>query len=153
MPYQPTRNKLALTGLISAAVLLSACSSKPPSCGDEQTVQVIRSIAVDNAKKIIAPWASMYPDAEKAQETYFQSLKAELSNVVSEGYNSDAKKYTCNAKLSFTTIKGEKLSHDIAYITQKTEDKEGFVVQVAAFNPVAMAIAGDFISQYRSTLK
>ncbi len=150
MPYQPTRNKLALTGLISAAVLLSACSSKPPSCGDEQTVQVIRSIAVDNAKKAFAPWASAYP---KAQEAYFQSLKAELSNVVSEGYNSDAKKYTCNAKLSFTTSTGEKLSRDIAYITQKTEDKEGFVVQVAAFNPVAMAIAGDFISQYRSTHK
>ena len=142
-----------LAALAIAATLLAGCAKKPPGCGDAETFQTIHSMVVNNVKASMPPPAGaaflQADDPEKIQEGYFSTLKVEIVNVVSDGYIDQARKFTCRGSLTISTASGEKLSRDIVYSTQRTEDKDGgFLVEVQAFQPFVVAVNSDLAMYY-----
>lgn len=154
MTASRTENTIRLTiGLLAALAFVSlvACSKKPPGCADNETVSTIRQITVDNAKQLLAGAQQFQDDPNKIQDGYFQALKSEVVNVVSDGYNEQAKKISCRGKLTLHTAAGGQFSRDIVYSTQRTEDKDGgFLVEVQAFQPFVAAVAEDIATYYTS---
>lgn len=146
------KTHLIALGLASSALMLAGCS-KPPSCSDEQTTKSIHSM-LDNRVKEIIPLvygALANDDPQNIKDTYLQGLKVEISNVVSDGYNDQAKRYSCRGKLSVSTPSGGKYDRDIAYSTQRTEGKgSDFMVEVQAFDPFAGAVVKDLMADYFS---
>lgn len=147
------KNYASVLAWLAIAVSLVGCAKKPPGCADPETVQTILSIAVSNSQALM-PQTTNNPgryedDPSKILERYFGGLKAELVNVRTDGYNEQAKKYACQGNLTLTTLSGSKFSRDIAYSTQRTEDKESkFWVEVAAFKPFINSVATDASMHY-----
>ena len=104
--------------------ILSGCNPKPPACGDEQTQSALRSTLVEQTQKIVA---NMQPGAETSGQagfkSYFSGLVIGFSNITSDGYDSNAKKYSCHAQVTFN---GNNFPNEsilpIDYHTQSTED-------------------------------
>lgn len=145
------KNRWLITLGLAGAAVLAGCGKKPPGCAEPETVKTINSIVVDNVKELMPQYigTQTQDDPQKIQDGYYQGLKTEVVNVVSDGYNERAKKYSCRANLSITPVTGEKFSRDIVYSTQRTEDKESnFLVEVQAFQPFVVAVAGDLTTYY-----
>jgi hypothetical protein len=149
-PLFHTKPWLIVLGLAGAAVL-AGCAKKPPGCADPETVKTLNTIVVDNVRALMPKFTGgeNQDDPKNIQESYYQGLKSELVNVVSNGYNEQAKLNTCRGNLSVSTPSGEKFSRDISYTTQRTEDKDSqFLVEVQAFQPFIMAVSGDLTGYY-----
>jgi hypothetical protein len=133
--------------------LLSACS-KPPGCADPETLETMKSIVTDNVKTAMPQLlkaAVLADDPKKIQDAYYQNLRVEVVNVVSDGYNEKAKKNTCKGNMSITSLTGT-LSRAVSYSTQKTEDKDGgFLVEIAEFQPTITEVAADLRNHYLLT--
>lgn len=145
------KTRWLMTLSLAAVTVLAGCAKKPPGCAEPETVKTINSIVVDNVKGLMPQYigTQTQDDPQKIQDGYYQGLKTEVVNVVSDGYNEQAKKYSCRANLSVTPVTGEKFSRDIVYSTQRTEDKESdFLVEVQAFQPFVVAVAGDLTTYY-----
>ena len=141
----------AITLLLAAPLaLLSACS-KPPGCADPETLETMKSIVTDNVKMEMPQLlnaAVLADDPKKIQDTYYQNLRVEVVNVVSDGYNEKAKKNTCKGNMTITSATGA-LSNLVSYTTQKTEDKNGgFLVEIDAFQPTITAVSNDLRAHY-----
>lgn len=131
---------------VAGALALAACAKKPPACSDAEVAQTIASIIADNT---IGQDPTFSDDPQKIQEGYFQALKHDITNVVSDGYNEQAKKYSCRGRLSVSTITGETLSSNIVYSTQRTEGKgSDFLVEIEGFQPFLMAVMSDMNGYY-----
>lgn len=121
-----------------AAGLLVGCAKKPPGCADPQVAEVIRQIAVDEAKKL-APRVSggekmLAEDVGGWVARFFSSVKVELTNVVQDGYSADARKFSCRGTLTITSASDTKLTRDVTFYSQATADDSGnFLVQVEDF--------------------
>ena len=145
-------NKTLLVAAGIVAIFSTAgCAKKPPTCADPATVQTIQSILVDNAK---AQWGAdidnSIGDPKGIQKSYYQALKSEIGAVVSDGYNEQAKKYTCRGDLSISTASGAVFARKIVYSTQLTESKDAdFFVEVQEFMPFVNSVVLD-VSQYFS---
>jgi len=147
--YKPTRWLMALG--LAGVTILAGCAKKPADCSDSQTVKTINSILVDNVNALMPKFTNnqAQDDPQKIQEGYFQGLKSELLNVVSDGYSEQAKKNECRGKLSVSAVSGETFSRDILYSTQLIEDKSGeSLVEVQEFQPLLMAVAADLTYYY-----
>ena len=151
--FSKSPRRLLPVGLALATILLTACAKKPPSCADSETIQTIQSMVVNDVKEYM-PLLSGSPtvyqdDPMNIKDSYYQALKATVINVVSDGYNEQAKKNSCRGNLSVSTLSGQQFSRDIDYSTQSTEDKGGgFLVEVQAFQPFVTSVAGDLAAYY-----
>lgn len=142
------KKHFGLTALCMASILvLGGCAKKPPACSDAAVTQTIRTIIVDNATVSQDPFID--DDPQKIQEGYFQALKNEIGNVVSDGYNDQAKKFSCRGSLSVSTATGQKFTRNIVYSTQRTESKDSdFLVEVEEFQPFITAVTGDMYGYF-----
>lgn len=118
----------------SAILILGGCSTKPPECGDSDTRADIKKIIVT----AIEGNHSKNPardDPDGVLKKFTDSLKVEISDVVSEGYDEGAKKFSCRGELKVTMIGGETASREIAYSTQRTESSDKkFITRVSGFD-------------------
>ena len=138
---------------VATLALLQGCAQKPPACGDAETVQTIQRLLIEHTQELMPQALGGSPvvkdDPNKVQEAYYAALKVVLSNVVSDGYNEQAKKNSCRASMAVSTAAGETLSRDLVYTTQKTEDKSGgFVVEVLDVQPFVMGLVNDLTQHY-----
>ncbi len=124
------RGLLLLLPLV-AATMLTGCG-KPPGCSDSATVEAITDMMLEASKPGFDKLVS--DDPRGIMAGYIKSLRVSLSEVVSAGYNADAKLNVCRATLTVNTASGEPITRTTDYAVQKTEDKPGFIVNVQ--NPI-----------------
>lgn len=107
-----------------AATFLAGCNPKPPSCADEQTLTLVRSTLIEYAQKTAANFPLGAEIIKNANfQGYLSGLKITISDITSDGYDSNAKKYSCHAQVSITANQSpDNLSQTIDYDTQATED-------------------------------
>ncbi len=129
--------------LLAMAALLVACSSKPPGCADSETLATAKNMIADNSGARIARLKDAYSDDPDGWlPKFFSAMKVEITNVVSEGYNADAKKQSCRGNLKITAPSGATSERAIEYSTQKTEDQKGaFLLEIQDLAPFVEATA------------
>lgn len=148
MNHHPLRRarlgKLVIaTGLVIA--LLNACSSKPPGCADAETVNLARTIILDRWKAVALSYMSSFNMTEQEVARYNDGLKLEIHDIVSDGYNADAKRHSCTGVFAFTTVNGQTLSASRSFTSQATAEGGGkFVVQVTGGESLVAGLMGDF---------
>lgn len=140
-----------LLTIIALLITLSACSSKPPGCADDATLNTASGLLRDEAGKLIhhypkslnIPPSATQLEAGGVIQTYLSGLKLALSNVVANGYDEGAKRMTCHALLTVNTTDGKTFKRDIDYTTQKTEDGKsgGFLLSIQNFSEFATLAA------------
>jgi hypothetical protein len=113
---------------------ITACQSKPPTCSDESTQTELRKAIIDEIEKKAAqlPFGENLATNENFQ-IFLAGIKITLSEITSDGYNADAKKYTCQAKVVASGSGMPELpSERIAFANQSTEDSAppGWVLQL-----------------------
>lgn len=147
MKNSPSRRRplVALTGVAAlTAVLLTACSSKPPGCADEQTVSLAKEIVLDKWK-----WLTSERQDEAGKQDiarYTGALKIEIQNIVSDGYNAEARKHSCTGKIVLTSVSGASYSASREFTSQATADgSQKFVVQVEAVEPLVRSLINDLL--------
>lgn len=140
--------KVALTSLLAATALLAGCGGKPPGCADSAVTDLIKEMLIEDTSTQLATALKTVTADQKTKVTaivkeYFNGLKVEMTDVVNDGYNADAKKYRCAGKLSVTTpLDTYKVNTE--YTTQKTEDsRSGFLLQVGQYRPMYNTIDVD----------
>lgn len=134
---------------VLAAVLLTGCSSKPPGCADEQTVGLAKEIILDSWKELTT---TNRPQDEFSPyvAAYANGLKVEVRNIVSDGYNSEARKHSCTGEIALKTMSGATFTATRNFTSQATADgNKKFVVQVAAVEPLVRSLTNDLL-QYMS---
>lgn len=147
-----------LLAIIALLITLSACSSKPPGCADDATLNTASGLVRDEASKVLRREAKFFnvpPSASNSATdgviaTYLSGLKLALSNVVTNGYNENDKRMTCHAVLTVTTTDGKAFKGDINYTTQKTEDSKsgGFLLSIQNFSEFASLAARAAADRY-----
>lgn len=140
-----------LLAIIAFLITLSACSSKPPGCADDATLNTASGLLRDETSKLIQHYPkslNIPPSATKLETggvipTYLSGLKLALSNIVANGYDEGAKRMTCHALLTVSTTDGKTFKRDIDYTTQKTEDSKsgGFLLSIQNFSEFASLAA------------
>jgi branched-chain amino acid transport system substrate-binding protein len=130
-------------------VLLVACA-KPPSCGDAETLDLAHALLIKDVTKELGTIAKDDPDGWMRK--YLDSVKTEFSSIVSEGYNSDAKKQSCRAVLKVSSVSGEVASDvNLDYDTQLTEDKDSrFNLGMIGLQPPTQLLAEQARSYYNA---
>ncbi len=146
--------KRAFQGAMFTAVLLAGCSSKPPACPSPEALSVVRSVMADSfantATEAYSDPANVFEPADIAKvrseiASYAKALKVSIENVVQNGYDANARKFTCSGKLAIATPTGKNFSRDTDYNVQATADgKNTFVVQVAQPTPFVNSLRQDF---------
>lgn len=121
-------NVIRWAAIAAVLCVLSACSSKPPGCADEEVVSLFRSMILEDetssGKELRAA------DAKGIVRDYLDRAKVTLNNVVSEGYAAESKRQSCKAtvRVEFSDDKG--WEKEIPYSTQLTVDGKGkFVLE------------------------
>lgn len=108
-----------LAASAAAAIGLGGCSSKPPGCADEEVIATMRNLVLGQG------------NGDPTIQAALAATKLGLSEVVSEGYQAEAKRQMCRAKLAISLPSGESFSQVIQYSTQRTvDDKSNFLLTV-----------------------
>lgn len=149
MKFPPTIQRVTAIGMpFALACLLAACSSKPPGCADTETLQLTREILMDNVKSHLRE-DMQKDDPDGLVAGYLSALKVEMTNIVSNGYDADAKKQSCKGTLKVVTVNGDQFERDTVYSTQRTEDKKSkFLLEIKAFDPFISAVDGSLLQYY-----
>ncbi|NDI87612.1 hypothetical protein [Undibacterium crateris] len=136
--------QLPAFGLI-AALLMTACQSKPPTCGDESTQTELRKVMIEQieneARKL--PFGDRIANQPEFQG-FLNGITLTLSEITSDGYNSDMKKYTCQARVTASASSIPKqISDRITYNTQASEDPgpPNWIVQLNDKSPFVSTLA------------
>lgn len=125
--------------LLTIAALLTACGSKPPGCTDPEvsdTAKILLAGELASGKARIAQ-----DDPAGLIPAFLQGMKVQFSGVVDDGYQSDAKKQLCKAKLRVTYENGDGFERQVEYTTQRTiDDKNNFVLELGDAIPLMQAV-------------
>jgi hypothetical protein len=145
------RHSILAASMSVAAAALVGCSQKPPACADDATLALVRKMVADDALAEITAQNSYQPDTSKRAvvqriaDRYAASLKVSLSQIVTNGFNSESKKYSCAGKLEAATPQGDVFSVSTAFSTQRTEDsKSSFVLEIDNYQPLLAAVVQQF---------
>lgn len=121
-------NAAAAIGAL-ALMVLSGCGAKPPGCADAEVTATMRGLLLGESS----------PDP--LVEAGRRATKIALTEVVSEGYQRDAQKQTCRAKLGLSLANGKQFEQLIQYSTQRTvDDKSKFVLAVEDVGGIQMMV-------------
>ncbi|MDO8177865.1 MAG: hypothetical protein Q7T62_06435 [Undibacterium sp.] len=135
--------------LAAALLLVSACSSKPPGCAEPETIKLFQTILTDNILKGLGTLATEKNDPNGMIATRMKALKIELTAIVNEGYNAEAKKQSCRGTLKLSGITDEVVEQPVTFITQKTESKnDDFLLEIDQIQPVIEALTVNISSYY-----
>lgn len=97
----------------------------------------------------LARAALLNDDPQDIKGAYFKELKLELGNIVSDGYNEQARKNSCRAHLTIVTASGRQLSRDVKFTTQVSESKDqDYVLEVQEFHAFVDAVTNDMADHY-----
>ena len=120
--------------VLSVTAMLVGCGNKPPGCADPQTLEVAKTLVVENTDKSLANQNTFADDPDGWMKKFYAGLKVEITGIVSEGYKQDAKKQLCKGTMKITTVTGRILERSVEYSTQKMEDqKDGFLMEIQDF--------------------
>ncbi len=79
--------------------------------------------------------------ADPLEEAGRRATKVALTEVVSEGYQSDAQKQMCRAKLGISLANGKQFEQLVQYSTQRTvDDKSRFILAVEEVGGIRMLV-------------
>jgi hypothetical protein len=128
---------------------MSGCSSKPPECASPEALAVVQSLFVDEVASATRQLSmeAIDPAADVPAEgaAYSKALKVRIENIVKNGYDGDAHKFTCSGKLAISTPTGHEFSRNTDYSIQATADGKGnFVVKVSDSLPFLSSLEKDF---------
>jgi hypothetical protein len=149
MKNSPSRRRPLAEMIFAAAIsvaFLTACSSKPPGCADKETIDTARAIILDRWKVVFeATYRHMFNLTDEQVAAFNGGLKLEIRDIVSDGYNADAKKYSCNGVFAYQTIVGKTYSASRRFTSQAIVEGGGkFVVEVedgeSLVNEVSVAV-------------
>ena len=130
--------------VLSVTALLMGCGNKPPGCADPQTLEVAKTLMVENTDKSLANQNAFTDDPDGWMKKFYAGLKVEITGIVSEGYKQDAKKQLCKGTMKITTATGRTLERSVEYSTQKTEDqKDAFLLEIQEFAPFAVGTSAE----------
>jgi hypothetical protein len=77
---------------------------------------------------------------------YRQALKVDLKDIVQNGYDAQARRFTCEGSLSVLSPTGQALSVVTAYETQSLAGEDGkFLVRIAQGGAMAAELRKDFV--------
>jgi hypothetical protein len=131
---------------------LTGCAEKPPACADPQTIAVAGQIVQGEVRDRFTPQFTQQPEETRQElsrllQDYVARLKVGLVNIVSNGYNSEAKRFSCEGKLTVTSATGREISLQTPYTTQKTQDQKAtFLLRIDRFDTLERDIASDFLA-------
>lgn len=129
--HYPFRTRTLATA--PSLILLTACSSKPPGCADEKTIDAVGSTLLDRWRVVFKDrgFASMFDLTAEQVASFNNALKLEIRSIVSDGYNADAKKHSCTGEFVFQTVTGATYTASRRFTSQATAEGGGkFVVQI-----------------------
>ncbi|MDP2035194.1 MAG: hypothetical protein Q8K29_17460 [Polaromonas sp.] len=148
----PTNTSRLHTSLLVAATLLAGCGGKPPGCADSTTIGLANEMIAGDVLDVLTKDLTRNskekadPEAMKLATDYTKGLKVTMENIVSNGYNADAKKHQCAGRLKVATPKGNELAVNTGYSTQKTEGgNTSFVLAIDNYQPMIKALYDSFI--------
>jgi hypothetical protein len=153
MRTENAKNSLLAVLLATALVVMSGCSSKPPGCADPETKALANQMLTERVTKYLANQVKG-DDPDGIVQKYLAGLKAELTEIVAEGYNEPARKQLCRAKLTVTGLIGGALpdtttSSPVTYSTQKMLDqKDAFLLSMQNFDQLGLAVSADAESYF-----
>lgn len=140
-------HRLVLAPILGFFTILTitACQSKPPTCGDESTQTELRKAIIEEIEKK----ASQLPFGEHLAtnqnfQIFLAGIKITLSEITSDGYNAEAKKYSCQTKINISGSGIPDLpSEKISFSNQSTEDSgpPGWVLQLNDNTPLVSKLA------------
>ncbi|RYH65623.1 MAG: hypothetical protein EON54_05545 [Alcaligenaceae bacterium] len=161
---------LQLSAITLVCAALVGCGKKPPECAAPEVLGTMQSILVDNVQNRPQPTAPtmadlaggdvqkmlriamadlLRDDPQGIQGRYLKDLKLNLANIVSDGYNEQARKNTCRAHLTIGTASGQSLSREVKFTTQVSESKDqDYVLEVQEFQPFVDAVVNDMTGYY-----
>ena len=117
---------LAITAVTLA---ISACSGKPPGCGDEKAMDAVKNLIKNEVLAGLTGGREYQLDQDPIT-AFMEDLKITLSMITTDGYNEQAKKHSCHGQLAISMGTANN-KYDIDYSTQVTQDKSrDFLVQV-----------------------
>lgn len=104
---------------------LAGCSSKPPSCSDKNTIDLVNKIFFENIEKRIEGFGA---DPSELMPQIKSNIDLQVSNIRTEGYEKEAKKHSCAADI-------------VINIKPSESSEKGFkklrAAQKVAMNPMA----------------
>lgn len=129
--------------LLLVGMLLAGCNSKPPGCTDPEAVTQIKRILMEQVGEFNSH--NRPPDADSLLATYWNALRMEITQVVSEGYQDDVQTQYCRGKMTVHTESGGKAETSVGYSIQQTVDgKESiFKVENKPLTAIAFQVASD----------
>lgn len=145
--FPTTHRRLAswVTVVTLASVCLSACSSKPPGCADEQTVSLVQQIVLDRWKERTTKNRGQDENTPYIED-YANGLKVEIRNIVSNGYNADARKHACTGEFVLRAVSGKAFSASREFSSQSTADGSSkFIVQVVEVDSLLQSLTYDLL--------
>lgn len=155
-PSAHRRTLTGATGLVASLllVLLAGCSSKPPACDSPQASAVAQTIFADEFSRIATASYSDNSDTFEPSDvsrikteidSYAKGLKVGISQAVQNGYDSDARKFSCAGQLTVTAPRGSTFARSTEYSVQATADgMDTFIVKVVAADPFVQSLRQDF---------
>ena len=141
------RNRIWL--LAGLAVLALTGCGKPPGCSDSETLNLMTSSIINEVRPRVDKFTAA-GDPDSIMEKYIDSIKVELRQAVSRGYDEDAKLQSCGAQLTVKTLSGVLFEREIQYSTQRTADGDDFVLRMSHFDLAANYTVNDAIVRFRN---
>ncbi len=142
--------RIATASILFACGFLSACGDKPPGCGEPETLTLAKQMVAENFQQSVAEEVRNAPADAQAKVRalagqYVATLNIELLNIVSNGYNSEAKKNSCEGKVVVKSPSNT-LSVETKFTTQMTVDGKGqYLLSIETFKPLIAGLMQDFV--------
>jgi hypothetical protein len=132
--------------------LLTGCDSKPPGCGDSQIVEFMNTRLSNHVINQVAKETANLPpetriEVERLTRQYLKEVSIGFSNIVTDGYDANAKRHVCAARMTLKTLK-ETGVYPIEYVIQKTEDPGSDFVVATDSDATVFGIVFSVLRQY-----
>lgn len=147
------KSKYLVFGLLMAT--LAACSGKPPDCASAEAMDTATRLVKQSTGETLAlflsdpqslyepePLEKMRADAIR----FAVALKLNASQIVQNGYDSGARKYSCSAKFTAVSATGRVYSREHAYSVQSTADgAKAYVLRIEELEGLIASLKQEFV--------
>lgn len=136
-------------GLVLAG-LAAGCAEKPIGCADPRVLdRISEAIPRDGIKHAEGQIGSATSeDAERARNllvTFGKSLKVQVKNIASEGFDAGAKKYRCTADLHIASVLGPFTPRRMTYTVQGMLDGKDFLINIPEYEIVINHVYSGYV--------